>query len=1593
MRPAILAFLLLSTLGALAQEAEPVLLHGCESLEGVVLVDGARFPQANLEVNTDAAYISQGEGSLHLSAVSPGNATGNSYLSVELSIPPTDMTKQALIFDAWSSEPEKSRALYVRGFDAEGACVLSWASWNSPVGGEKVTVDLFPGRASQGLGWEPDVVKGASRAAVTRLRFFTGTHDPDTPFDLYLDNIRTQYRDVRSFMEITEPKRLYPDTTIVQDGEPQAIVIVPAGEQWAAVGAGIAAAVKTATGADLPVRSAEALDDETLAAQSAIIVGSIANNRRLLYPYSHHLCFADGVYPGDGGYELRTINDPWGNGNNLVCIGASDVAGATAALEALRTHIAPGDTLVLPSLLETKLAGRAAETWGGLMSTQLDERWAEGQRERAETHLQTAGTRGLFAMAEGIGRNYALTGDEAYARMYVWMIQRTYESYLSNPTTYGGPWGMDSDFHIYQNICAWDVVEECPAISAEERLAVTKILFRWVSEVAPRKVASESSRAVRFNHQTFPALGCLYAGQYFSRYYRAVEAEDWIKLADGTFVFQLDSSKPHCDCNGYQWLTLQHVVRYCLARPNLTYFENGNLRLNGDYAILTMNNQGHPVSYGDIGGWTSLGSNLPILLPAAWYYADGRYEWAAAKTRSAGARLSMGLFDPGEAKTAEPTDLLGTVAWPLDDMWYDTFGGEKTVAREQAFDKVCFRDTFAPEGRYLLLDGLSAGGHGHLDGNAILQWYENGRIWLADGDYIKSLPKYHNGVLILRDGQSETIPAFCELGHVADMDGLGSSCTLLRNYAGADWSRNIIWLKERLFIVADQMTAREDGDFSFRGIWQTVGDTRLDGNRLHIEQDGQSAAFATTADAHCILNEDPHTGKNWGSYPYAGEPVVKSLQGIVDAELKAGEQTTLFMALHASGEQASEVQVRRLSPNSAVIAGVGEPVVVVVGDGDGRVALPGLGSAQADLVALSGTTLWAVGVTEAELAGQTSSFPGGADVRLELSTGAATIRTPTLRSARAEQAETQAHLDVSLSPQEVRQLVLDPLLGPPTYVTAAGTDALAAPNMSKLWSYMEKPEGYLLTNNALVPEAADVLAQATCSPEPLEANVFSGAEGANRLGNAFDGQEMNTNNGVMWDDGQEVTIDLKLKQPCEVRRLLLKAWFATSSSKNKLFQLGRVRLLASNDGFAADSRTLLDATDTEEHGNWGAPGHRPETYAFEGLQGSATDLRLILTPRPGTGVYLAELQVWGDGEGLDGLVAKAEGPAPYVFSALHYADIDGDGIDEVFGGNTNGKLYCLGADGALRWSADCAAQVNCVSTVDFDGDGRPAVVVGTLNAQAIAFDATGERLWTYDVPLYKRAGHVRTVFPADLEGEGRQVLIAGADNWRYHAIDSEGKLIWHYESVHGSTAGCAADIDGDGKDEVLAGTEYYTWHCINPDGSRRWAWRTAAGPCANAVAAGDINGDGDLEVVFGGADTLVQVADTDGKRMWTFNTGDELSAVACADVNGDGKEEVLAASLSFNVYCLDGEGNMLWRTALPNQVRCMAVLEGAEGYRVAAGCDDGGVYVLTAADGAVVSKYATAGRVIAIAAGRPAADATWPEVRAGSEDGNLYGLR
>jgi len=231
--------------------AQGVALHSCDDLQGLAMGNSAQLPDTKLETVN---------GSLRASSVSPADAPGNTYLSVVLTTPPADTTGMALVFEAWTSTPEKSLALYARGYDAAGTCVLSWLSWAGLLGAERKTFTLVPGMLNDGMAWEPGMVKSPDRTAVVKWEVYTGTHDPGVAYDLYLDNLRLEPNTMKSFLDVTEAHKLTPETTLVAEGQAQAIIVTPA--EATAAAAELAATIEQATGARLEVRPADTLTNQ-----------------------------------------------------------------------------------------------------------------------------------------------------------------------------------------------------------------------------------------------------------------------------------------------------------------------------------------------------------------------------------------------------------------------------------------------------------------------------------------------------------------------------------------------------------------------------------------------------------------------------------------------------------------------------------------------------------------------------------------------------------------------------------------------------------------------------------------------------------------------------------------------------------------------------------------------------------------------------------------------------------------------------------------------------------------------------------------------------------------------------------------------------------------------------------------------------------------------------------------------------------------------------------------------------------------------------------------------------------------------------------
>ncbi len=1583
--------LLLTVPLAHAQIGETSLLFGCDTLEGVNVADGLGNPDTKLELNTDERFVSEGAASIHLAGASAEGATGSTYLSITIDFDPIDLTGQALQFDAWTELPDNTRALYARAYNAEGTCVMSFLNWAGPMSEEKTTVTLIRGLGDV-LSWEQKMVESDDISAVTRLRFWIGTREVDAPLGFYLDNIRVGESTIRSFNDVTELKKLFLRTPLVEGGQAKARIIAPEGDEWAPVAEAVQSMIADLTGARPEIVAADAITDEEMRAETAIVVGNVVDNPRMLYLYSHGLIFPDDYYPGDGGYEVRTVHDPWATGINALSIGGSDPAGALAGVEALRASLQAGADLVLEPTLLVELSPDANKRWGRAFTTEPDDAWFEQLQKKAEADLEAGAHTGLFGTMASIGQSYQLSGKDGYAKGFAWLAQRAKAHRDTDPPTYGGPWGMDSDFQSYKVLPAWDVIEESPVLTDDERLAVTRVLFQWVSEAVASSAASMfGSTHPRHNHNTFPSLGCMYAGEYFEKYYDAGEGTRWLQVADDTFGNQSKLFKGHEDCNGYQWLTLYHTMLYCLARPDFTFFENGNARRIADYAIMSMDNLSYSVTYGDTGAYTGWWSEMPYLHGAEWYYRDGRYSWATDRKRAVSGRLSTGWL---AAKTdpVEPADLIGALAFPVEPAWFDGMGGPKQMDLEQAVDKVVFRDGFGADDQYLLLDGLNKGGHLHYDGNSISRMTDNGRIWLADASYMDSLPKFHSTALVLRDGQSGPLPDFAEMEHMRDLPSVGFSETTLRDYAGVDWHRNIIWLKGDWFLVADEMQAREAGDYSFRMLWQTIGNVELGDDGLTVEQQGQHAAIRMTPELRFTVENDAAYGANWASYEFIDEPVVRKLTGIWNGTLGAGEQVTLFTLLHASGESASTLHLTRLGPNDVAVTGEGaEPTIVAVGGPERRMQVAGADITGDAAVARPG--LMALFDAESiDYQAQRLDLPGGQDMEMALGDGRITTYGWAGRTAEPSMERTVDYSDeaAAFSDEMVRAMIQRSVAAAPPVEpqTIAGG---AAPQLAKLWSYAETLDNYVLTGNRGVFGAVDTGVQLTAEPAPLASNVFSGPETpGNSVDNIIDGADAGTNDAVMWDDDQPVTVDLAFDRVYDIESILVKAWFATSSSKGKLFQLGEINIEASDDGFAGDTRVLEDFADTEMHGNWGLPAHDPHKYEFE-FDTHARNLRLTLTPRPGTAVYLAEIEVRGTAEGIEQLALLPGSTIPvHTFSALHAADMDGDGADEIIAGSTNGEVYLFDNDGSLLWSRDIGGQVRAVSSAKLAGHDRPVVIAGGTSATLYAIDADGEELWDFAMPRYKGAGVITTVFPADLDADGNDEVVAGTQSWRYYAFGADGKEIWRVESVRMSTVGAAGDLDGDGADEVVAGTEYHSWPVYDSDGRKLFGYAPRTGPGCNDVTITDITGDGTPEIVFAGLDSFVHAVSATGQLLWKFGTGDSVSAVA--PLTGAGDARVAAASRSYNLYGFAGDGSVVWRVDLGSPLADVAAVNTADGERVVATADDGAVVVADGRDGAVVGRTELLRGGIALVAADLDGDGT-QEIVVSSGDGNITALR
>lgn len=728
-------------------------------------------------------------------------------------------------------------------------------------------------------------------------------------------------------------------------------IVVPEDAAWQALGARIADTLQSRWNVQASVVGPNRDKFRDGWAGSAIVLGTLGNNEQLARLYGLRMSYADAVYPGDGGYQLQTVIDPFGLGGNTVVIGSSDLEGAGLGVDRLLQVVGAQNEAVVPWLFEAKLSAQAASylQYDGNptpanIQTALNSvnTWLSRLKPNASSETDAASLHYVLSRIKIFGENYLLTGHAGFGEIYKKLLVG-YANYVNRypaeaRTQLNERQNMWTDGDtIIQN---WSVLEASPIFSALERKQIVSAFYiTYEANSKDGYLTKAEASGPRWNHQIFPALSLIAGSTYFGGYYDLPETAAWRQL--GERIFTGNTSYISLD-EGSDYL--MHVpmtnIDYGMATGNLDFIAR-SLRPSADLNALMIDNLGtmsgggdtYPFGYSNAYSW----GHSQVMNAATLFYGDPLYRFLLERTRTGpfpGQRMSdldypIHRYTPVKlSEAAEPPEGAHPKlqAYPVEQGIYDDLlSTEQTqldVALPDTFHKMTFREGFGPDDSYLIVDGFSAGAHGHQDGNAILNYSANGRLFLTDRDYIENTPEHHSGLVIVKDGEQQKKPPLAKLQWAADIEGVGVSRSTVPNYNGTDWERSIISPNGSFYLIYDQVKLNEAGSYVLRNNWQTMGTPKLRDDRFEAEQQGVTMTIESLDDSELrTIDRYGHFMKYWKSeypYPYADKETVLS-EVLEESSYAAGEQAGFINVLSSSKEDGPKVNTRRLNDNTLEI--------------------------------------------------------------------------------------------------------------------------------------------------------------------------------------------------------------------------------------------------------------------------------------------------------------------------------------------------------------------------------------------------------------------------------------------------------------------------------------------------------------------------------------------------------------------------------------------------------------------------------------------------------------------------------------------------
>lgn len=610
----------------------------------------------------------------------------------------------------------------------------------------------------------------------------------------------------------TELRDLHRTTHLVSDGRATAAIVIPASGEYGDAADHIQAAIRESTGVDVPI-----LDDgDTRAslppAQNLIVLGNRSTNGTLSELYDRFYTLLDLKYPGRHGYVLRSVHNPFGNGYNVILVGGSDPVGVQRAadilVEKIRASSSESDTLKLGWLMEVEL-GEGLDVPENINDVKI---WEASQQY---------GSRGSFGWTTLSKRMalYYMTGDEFNAREVVRLAFPDEEAVRELERDNAGlledarhPIPGAYHYNAHMLILFWDLIEESPVFTDQERLDITNAFSRQLEHRAEDFTGvywkTEPPIVCGDRHKDWEAVCTYLLGRYFNRDY---PHPVWQRCIDAAGLHFSSRHNPEGGC-----VTNDHLFWYnTIIAPSLVWtiltddqkaMENGVIQklLLGQEILCT----GLPSD------WGLKSASLAFLNQACYLTGDGRWIYYRNRTGLDTDCFRLGQsFWPDDVEPHPPYHIADkwSIYRPSRPIWRARDSG---LAFEDSFLFGSFRSAVGADSDYILLDGWNGASRNPYHTFDILE------LRIAGHTLLKG---YHNQILTKADGLVE--PTAAMDGALRDCEAVGDAAMAVGEVPNApfcNWRRYLLHRTGDHAVIIDDLVFHTDTDnMQVTTEWQT----------------------------------------------------------------------------------------------------------------------------------------------------------------------------------------------------------------------------------------------------------------------------------------------------------------------------------------------------------------------------------------------------------------------------------------------------------------------------------------------------------------------------------------------------------------------------------------------------------------------------------------------------------------------------------------------------------------------------------------------------------------------------------------------------